>query len=261
MSPWGMQCLGLGRWSLMEKREVLQFKIDGFTPDTLPMERLAQYIGELSQLLAHTERVHFDKVRKGSAVLQAWVEPQVAPGVRDRIQKAGSPDAPADISRAYRNLNRMLRENNASGVLKKEKGATIIKFPGKNSPPIQTFRVVEASAIDGIIIRVGGIDESVPIWVQDRAGDVHKNCHTRNRSTAKELAKYYLGPIVRIVGTGKWLRGDDEAWQLDEFTVDSFEPLTDSVLAESAEAVRRIKGNAWDHIEDPTGEVKRLREG
>jgi hypothetical protein len=155
----------------------------------------------------------------------------------------------------------MLRENNASGVLKRERGAIIIKFPGRKAPPVQSFRVVEASSIDGVVIRVGGIDESVPIWIEDRTGAVHKNCHTRNRATAKELAKFYLGPTVRLSGTGKWLRNTDESWELEEFTIDSFEPLDDSALTESVEAVRRIKGNAWDDVDDPVKELKKIREG
>jgi len=244
----------------MEK-QYLQFKIDGFTPETLPMERLAAYISELAALFSNNERVHFDKVKKGSALLQAWVEAPAAPKIRQRVSVADSPDAPEDVARAYRNLNQMLREDNSSGVLRRPKGATILKFPGKKAPIIQTFRVVEVGTIEGQVIRIGGIDETVPIWIQDRQGNIIKNCHTRNRQTAKELAKHYLGPYVRLEGSGKWLRNQDEKWDLEEFTVNSFEVLDDVPLAEAVSAVRAVKDNAWNEYEDPEAELRKVQKG
>lgn len=242
------------------KKEILTFKIDGLTPETLPMVRLAEYMTELAQLFSNTERVHFDKVKKGSAVLQAWIEPQAVPKVHSRLEVANSPDAPADIAKAFRSLNRMLRDDDSIGALKKGT-ATIIKFPGKKTPLAQTFRVHEAGILDGIVIRVGGIDESVPIWIQDQQGNVHKNCHTRNRSSAKELAKHYLGPVIRLAGTAKSVRGQDEEWQLEEFTVDTFEVLDAAPLSVAVDAIRGIKGNAWDDYDDPLAELKDIREG
>jgi hypothetical protein len=244
----------------MEK-QFLQFKIDGFTPETLPMERLASYMSELAALFSNSERVHFDKVKKGSALLQAWVEAPAAPKIRQRVSVADSPDAPEDVARAYRNLNQMLREDNSTGVLRRPKGTAILKFPGKNAPIIQTFKVVEAGTIEGQIIRIGGIDETVPIWISDRERNVIKSCHTRNRQTAKELAKYYLGPYIRLEGTGKWIRNQDEKWELEEFTVNSFEVLDDVPLSDAVEAVRAVKDNAWNEYQDPEAELRKVRKG
>ena len=244
----------------MEK-QYLQFKIDGFTPETLPMERLAVYMSELAALFASSERVHFDKVRRGSALLQAWVEPTAAPKIRERVSVADSPDAPDDIARPYRALNKMLREDNSTGVLRRPKGATILRFPGRNAPVVRTFRVVENGAFEGFVIRIGGIDETVPIWIQNREGEIIKSCHTRNRQTAKELAKHYLGPFVRLEGVGKWLRNQDERWELEEFTVNSFEVLDETPLVQAVDAVRAVKGNAWDAYEDPQAELRRVRDG
>ncbi len=244
----------------MEK-QYLQFKIDGFTPETLPMERLASYMAELAALFSNAERVHFDKVRKGSALLQAWVEPTAAPKIRERVAMADSPDAPDDVARPYRMLNKMLREDNSTGVLRLPKGAKILRFPGKTAPVIQTFRVVENGTIEGFVIRIGGIDETVPIWIKNREGEVVKNCHTRNRQAAKELAKHYLGPYVRLEGVGKWFRNQEEKWELEEFTVNSFEVLDETPLVEAVDAVRALKNNAWNEYEDPQAELRKVREG
>jgi hypothetical protein len=38
------------------------FRIDAFTPDTLPMARLAEYLSALAKLLGHQEHTHFVRV-------------------------------------------------------------------------------------------------------------------------------------------------------------------------------------------------------
>jgi hypothetical protein len=244
----------------MEK-EYLQFRIDGLKPETLPMARLADYMTQLASLFASDERVHFDKVRQGSAVLQAWVEPQASHKVRQRVALADGPDAPDDVARPYRTLNQMLREDNSTGALRKLKGTDILKFPGKKMPAVQTFRVVEAATIEGVIIRIGGVDETVPIWIVDREGSILKNCHTKNSQTAKDLARHYLGPVIRLEGSGRWLRNEDEKWQLDEFTVSSFEVLDNGPLAEAVAAIKAVKDNAWNDFDDPQAELRKVREG
>lgn len=37
---------------------IYRFKIDAYSPDTMPMARLAQYMGELAVLLGEREAVH-----------------------------------------------------------------------------------------------------------------------------------------------------------------------------------------------------------
>ena len=44
-------------------------RIDAFTPDTMPMARLAEYLGALARLLGHAEHTHFVRLEEGSAKL------------------------------------------------------------------------------------------------------------------------------------------------------------------------------------------------
>lgn len=64
------------------------FKIDTFTPETLPMERLAQYMLQFAKLLGEPDRVHFVDVGSGSAVLRARVEDAALPRVERRLSDA-----------------------------------------------------------------------------------------------------------------------------------------------------------------------------
>ena len=72
----------------MSKGKERRFKIDVFTPDTLPMERLAEYMLQFAMLLGETERVHFVDVSRGSAVLRARVEDVAVPKVERRLTDA-----------------------------------------------------------------------------------------------------------------------------------------------------------------------------
>jgi hypothetical protein len=244
----------------MEKSELLQFKIDAFTPATLPMGRLAMYLEHLSALFGNPERVHFDKLRKGSAIVQARVEGPAVPKVLDRLVSVSKGEAPEDVTRACRELNRMLRIDNATGALKKAKGATIINFPGRKTPITEAVKVVEVGSLEGILIRVGGKDETLPVWLEDQEGTTYY-CFTRDRQIAKQLAPYYLGPPVRVHGTGYWERTTEDDWKLEKFDVKSFEPLEDISLEKSVEKIRAAKGNEWDDLDDPVAYWRRIRSG
>lgn len=42
------------------------FWIDAYTPATIPMERLAEYLTALAKMLGHGGSVHFNRLEKGS---------------------------------------------------------------------------------------------------------------------------------------------------------------------------------------------------
>jgi hypothetical protein len=58
---------------------------DSFTPQTLPMERLAEYVAALAKLLGERENVHFRSIEAGSAVLVATIDTPAQRKVRDRV--------------------------------------------------------------------------------------------------------------------------------------------------------------------------------
>ena len=73
----------------MAKRAVnerFHFKIEGFTPETLPMSRLALYLSDLADLLGHEDKVHFVRVAKGSADLVHAVDEELQVEVIERVR-------------------------------------------------------------------------------------------------------------------------------------------------------------------------------
>ena len=79
----------------------------------------------------------------------------------------------------------------------------------------------EIGTLDGRIIRIGGRDETIPVWLKD--GEVEYHCNVRGEDVARRLAPYYLNGVVRLHGSGKWLREENGSWTLQQFDIADFE--------------------------------------
>lgn len=234
-----------------------RFKIDVFSIESLPMARLAEYMAELARLLGEQERVHFSQLERGSAVLVSYVDEPAAPKVTERLAKVQAGTGPKDALKAYMALDNMLAKDNAVGTLVSSQSAEIIPFPGRTRPkPVRYGPFRERGSLDGVVIRVGGRDETVPVHLLD--GERLILCQT-NRDLSKRLASHYLGSTVRVHGTGKWVREEDGSWQLLEFQIEEFETLDDSPLAEVVEKLRAVEGGRWASDPDTLGDLLSLR--
>jgi hypothetical protein len=237
--------------------EIYEFKIDAFTPDSLPMARLAEYLTELSKLLGHQEHVHFRKVKKGSAVLQAAVEYPERPKVAVRLSMVRKNEAPDEAIEAQQELNRMLQADNAVGYLRQPGVGVILEFPGRKTPISETVAVVEQGELDGQVIRIGGRDNTIPVWLRSSDRTIYRCTATEN--IAKELIKHYLGEVLRVVGIGKWRRTNDEGWALESFQIKGWQELSPMELGETIATLRAVEGSNWNQLEDPLAEWKKVR--
>lgn len=221
------------------------------------MGRLAEYLAKLALLFGHKEHVHFIKVRKGSAIPEIMVDEPALAKVEARLRLVGLPDAPEDIVRANREINRMLRDDNASGTLRHKGGAQVLAFPGRKTPLAEEAVVYEFGELDGTVIRVGGKDETVPVMLEGEGG-VYYRCNA-SRENARKLAGYLFGQSVRVIGRGRWRRSQEGEWELEAFDIKGFEPLDETPLAEVVAGLRALEGSDWDELDDPQAEFKRLR--
>ncbi|MBK6742950.1 MAG: hypothetical protein IPG66_08225 [Hydrogenophilales bacterium] len=233
------------------------FRIDTWKPDTLPMARLAEYLARLAVLFGNKEHVHFMKVRKGSAIPEIVVDEPAVPKVKARLSLVNTPDVPEDISRANRDINRMLRDDNACGVLRLKAGANILEFPGRKTPLAEEAVVYEVGELDGVVIRIGGKDETVPVLVESERG-IYYHCNA-SRENARKLAAFLFGQTVRVVGRGKWRRTQEGEWELENFDIKDFEVLDETPLADVVAGLRVLEGSGWNEMDDPQAELKCLR--
>lgn len=221
------------------------------------MARLAEYLARLAVLFGNKEHVHFMKVRKGSAIPEIVVDEPAVPKVKARLSLVGAPDAPEDLTRANRDINRMLRDDNASGMLRLKAGANILEFPGHKTPLAEEAVVYELGELDGVVIRIGGKDETVPVLMEGERG-VYYHCNA-SRENARKMAAFLFGQAIRVVGRGKWRRTQEGEWELENFDIKDFEALDETPLADVIAGLRSLEGSDWNEMDDPQVELKRLR--
>jgi hypothetical protein len=99
----------------MKSEEIVSLSIDVFTPPTLPMSRLADYLKPFSLMLGSEANVHFDKVGEGSAALRASIDPPAAPKVDDRLHAIAAGTAPKSAMKAFPEIDDLLAKDNAVG--------------------------------------------------------------------------------------------------------------------------------------------------
>src|SRR5258706_6917806 len=151
------------------KREEITLEIDVFTPETLPMARLAQYLAEFSELLGHEANVHFARLSKGSARCKAFADVQVAPKIRERVESVVDGSAPNNAFRAHVAIDDLLAADNAIGgvYLGEER---VIDFPGRRRANKEKIGPVRRStSIEGQIFSLGGKDDTINVHLR------HKN--------------------------------------------------------------------------------------
>ncbi len=244
----------------------LRFKIEGkiddvdFTPTTLPMARLAEYLTDLAVLLGHKESIHLIKVEDGSAApllyYDALEETRIFNRVRGASEGTGDPDAVA----AYQRIDRRLKRDSGSAFLVNG-NAELAEFPGIRQPQPDSYpKIREHGTIVGKLRRVGGRGDTIPIWIE-RADREMFYCET-SEPLSKQLAGFYL-QIVRVHGVGTYIRNEDQVWVQDRFTIQSFDPMPlaeESIIA-TFDKLRAIDENEWNQVKDPLAELRRIRHG
>ena len=169
---------------------------EAYTPATLPMSRLAEYMTQVAALLGERSHVHFVGLEEGSAVLVQEVEREVHPNVRERIHAVLRSEGPPDATQAYESLNGLLADDGASGALFEgdERGASaaqVLEFPGVKRLHEPVYGpVTQTSTLQGVVIVVGGERDPVPVHLKD--GEIVHNCVAK-RVVARELARYIFG--------------------------------------------------------------------
>ena len=240
------------------KEREYRFEIDAYTPETIPLTRLSQYLSDLARMMGESASVHLARVEKGSTVPVIRVDWEAEPKVRDRLRSVKFNDGPLEAQRAYKEINKKLVEDNASGVLIDPSRSKVIKFPGRdgaNQPEFGPIR--QHSVLQGVPIRIGGEQNDVPIHLED--GEV-KHIVTAPRRIAKQIGPYLFTSVVRIEGNGRWTRNRTGDWELIELYAQSFEVLSEGNIRSDISRLRAISAD-WKEMDDPIGELVALRSG
>lgn len=234
--------------------------IKAYTPETIPMARLAQYMQNLAAMLGHETAVHFQTLKPGSTQLVTMIDHEDVPKVASHLAQVKRGEGSPDAIKAQTEIDRLLAEDNATGFVYEgeDESAEVIAFPGVTRPRPMTYGPFnQEGSLDGILVSVSGADQTVHLQLQN--GEIKYTGIDTNRETARRLAKHMYEP-VRILGTGRWLRDQDGNWLLKKFRVDSFSILAADDLKDAIAQIREIEGSEWKSMDDPIGALRALRE-
>lgn len=236
------------------KRGEITLEIDVFTPDTLPMSRLAQYLTAFSELLGHEANVHFSRLTKGSANCRAFADVQVVPKIRERVESVINGNAPKSALKAHAAIDDLLAADNAIGgvYLEKEK---VIEYPGRRRAMKEKVGPVRrATTIDGQIFSLGGRDETINVHLRNKQQTYR--CEV-SIDLARKLASHFLTGNVRLFGQGEWYRIGSK-WEMARFIAVDFIELDSGDLRESIDSLRGIfSGIAEEGFVDAMRELRR----
>lgn len=233
--------------------------IGAYTPETIPMVRLAEYMQNLAIMLGRESAVHFRKLEPGSMCLTADVEAPDSLEVAPRLGLVKSGEGDPRAKKAYDAINNMLADDDTSGYICEEgdNNAKILDFPGAYKARMKAFGPIEEDdSIEGILLRVGGAGRFVRLQLQD--GQSKRSNIEIDREMARRIAKHLFRP-VRLFGTGRWLRNEVGNWILQNFRVKSFIELEEGDIEELIKQLRASKGSRWGEMDDPMSVLMSLR--
>ncbi len=238
------------------EREFGEFVIDAYTPETIPMARLAEYITVLAELLGRSDSLHFERVEEGSLKIKYWTPKECADEVAGRPASIATGTADKPTMSAFNRMNDLLEADRAVGTF--EFSAVILPFPGRERIHSPVYGPIdEEMAVEGQLVRIGGKDKSIHAQIHD--GSVFHKCEM-TRGLAMDMCHYLFGPTIRVVGSARWQRDRDGEWKQLSFKAAKFEELDDSPLSSVVQQWRAIPNNGWHMIEAPLAELAQLRD-
>lgn len=244
--------------SKSRKHRDYKFQIDAFTPETIPMARLSEYLRDLATMLGQEKSVHFLRLEPGSTVPVVRVEWEAEPKVRDRVRLVKNKEAPDEAMKAAKDIDKRLAEDNARGVLVDPTGAEIIKFPGRDNLTKMVYGPInQPGYFQGVPIKVGGENDPVPLHLEDGK---NKYIVWVKRSLAKEIAPLIFTSVIRVDGVGRWIRHGDGEWELLIFHAHSYRLVHDGDIRSDAAHLQQIDAE-WKKLDDPIGELNSIRSG
>lgn len=227
---------------------------ESYSPTTMPLARLGEYLTALGEFLGETGSVHFDSIKEGSTMLCARADHEAAPKVVARVHRISIGEATDAEAKAYARIDDMLRDDNATGRLFVS-GTNVIHvdFEGRNRPrPMVYGPVKQAGVIDGEIFRIEGRDSTVHIGVVDGKRSYSLEAPA---SRAHELAQYFRTGPIRFKGEGTWHRNGEGRWELRRFRIESLAALDDTPLSEAIQDLRNVGIGDWQNVDDPLQEL------
>jgi hypothetical protein len=230
------------------------FKIEDFTPESMPFGRLVEYYIEIKKMLSVSDNLHLIDVVEGSHGSAFKIDRNHETALTKRLMEINDGTAPTTASRARDAINAMLREDGTSGSFYDSRGVNVIPFPGKSAVKSSQLRVRGAASFVGELYHIAGTKDDAKVRISTEAYGV-VFC-----TTSKEIAKAlrdFLFEDVKVSGRGMWAKTDSGKWDIDNFVIADFAPVKRESFRQS---VDRLRGMHIVWPDDPLGVIAKIEE-
>lgn len=219
------------------------------------MQRLAQYLAELANMLGAVEHVHFSSVTPGSAMLNVNIDELYYSEVLTSVLEVPTGKGTTRQLTGYRELQRFMEEDGTTGEMLDHLSASVMLF-AKCSSNESPLNISKQGSVQGRLYRIGGKGETVPVRLEGTNGET-LNCEA-STEIAQQLSTL-LFQQVRVSGSGTWERTPNGSWKLKKLKVESFQELDSSKLSSVLSKLQAAGGLKWAEMENPHRVAKNLR--
>ena len=142
-------------------------KLQGRRPSELRLDRIAEYMRLLAQLLGLENQPTFGSVQDGSVLIAAHVEPARIAAIDARLTLVrGQPDSKE--ARPMRDIEDEMRKDGISDAeVIDPVGTVVCRLHAANEPVL--FSVSQSGEVDGEVTGVMGVDNTLHVRVRDLA--------------------------------------------------------------------------------------------
>ena len=230
------------------------FIIDGLTPETMPFGRLVEYYSEIKKMVGAPDNLHLIAIVESSHATEFTIDAGHVGTLVDRLAEINRRTAPRGAIRARDKIDAMLREDGTSGSFRDRTGDNIVNFVGRREDDKILIRIRDAATFTGELYHISGHKDFAKVRVATDAYGVVFCTTTKNMAKA---LRDHLFDTVSVSGRGTWIRTESDVWDIDEFTITDFSPVSDQSLRDAVSRLRNLN-ISWP--DDPIGELRQLEE-
>ena len=211
--------------------ERFEFTVPGYTPETMPLDRLLEYLQQLMTILGQPSDLHLVGIERSSTKPVLVMPYHAAVKAKQRARETWEGGGSVKARKAYQKIRRMVSDDGGKPATLATNMGTILEFPGVDlgaDQEIQSMR--QATSVSGELLRVGGDGEFDQILIKDFSGEIISGCFA-TKDVAKQLAQC-LHEQVRLNGIASWHRNRSGIWEISRLKVQTFETLETESLSE-----------------------------
>jgi hypothetical protein len=216
--------------------EEIEFVIPAYTPQTMPFDRMLEYLRQIGDVVGAPHDMHLVRIDASSTKPVFSVPIPVAIQARERAAAIRSGSGTVKQRAAYNQIREMVKRDGGGPASLKDRTGIILDFSPASEEVGTLSGVRQASSFDGSLMRVGGVADNVPLLMQDLSGEIFSG-FSAPKIIAKAMAPLLFEPL-RVTGIGSWERSHGGAWKLSKMLIQSFEPLGDETLADVFQKLR-----------------------